>query len=40
MFGKQHVSKTTDQFKSRWNNDRSDIRKTDSDKMKNVQQKF
>ena len=38
--GKQDVGNTTDHFRSRWNNYKSDVRKTESDNMENVKQKF
>ena len=38
--GKQHVGNTTDHFRSRWNIYKSDARKTESDDIENVTQKF
>ena len=38
--GKQYVGNTTDHFRSRWNNYKSDVRKAGSGDMGNVKQKF
>ena len=38
--GKQYVGNTTDHFRSRWNNYKSDVRKAESGNMENVKQKF
>ena len=38
--GKQYVDGTSDHFRSRWNNYKSDVRKAESGDMKNVKQKF
>ena len=38
--GKQYVGNTTDHFRSRWNNYKSDVRKAESGDMENVKQKF
>ena len=38
--GKQNLSNTTDHFRSRWNNYKSDSRKAESADMENVKQKF
>ena len=38
--GKQDVGNTTGHFKSRWNNYKNDVRKTESGNMSNVKQKF
>ena len=35
-----YVGNTTDHFRSRWTNCKSDARKAESDNMKNVEQKF
>ena len=39
-YGKQYVDNTTDHFRSRWNNKKSDVRKAESGDMENVKQKF
>ena len=39
-YGKQYVGNTTDHFRSRWNNYKSDVRKAESGNMENVKQKF
>ena len=39
-FGKQYTGKTTDHFRSRWNNYKSEARKAESGNMENVKQKF
>ena len=38
--GKQYVDNNTDLFKSRWDNYKSDVRKTESGDIENVKQKF
>ena len=38
--GKQYEGNTTDNFRSRWNNYKSDVRKAESGNMENVKQKF
>ena len=38
--GKQYVGNTTDHFRRRWNNYKSNVRKVESGDMKNVRQKF
>ena len=38
--GKQDVGNTTDHFRSRWNNYKSDLRKTESGNMENVNKSF
>ena len=38
--GKQYTGKTTDRFRYRWNNYKMKARKSESDDMKNVRQKF
>ena len=37
---KQYLGNTTDHFRSRWNNYKSDVRKVESGNMENVKQKF
>ena len=37
---KQYTGKTTDHFRSRWNNYKSEARKAESDNMENIKQKF
>ena len=39
-YRKQDVGNTTDHFRSRWNNYKSDVRKAESGNMENVKQKF
>ena len=39
-FGKQYIGNTTDHFRSRWNNLKSDIRKTEGGNMENVNKSF
>ena len=36
---KQYAGNTTDHFRGRWNNYKSDIRKTESGNMENVKQR-
>ena len=38
--GKQYIGNTKDQFRSRWNNQKSDVRKPESDNVENLKQKF
>ena len=38
--GKECTGKTTDHFRSRWNNYKSEARKAESGSMENVKQKF
>ena len=38
--GKQDVGNTTDHFRSRWNNCKSDVKKAESGNIENVKQKF
>ena len=38
--GKQYVDNNADLFRSRWNNYKSDVRKTESGDIENVKQKF
>ena len=38
--GKQYVGKTTDHFRSGWNNYKNDVKKAESGNMENVKQKF
>ena len=38
--GKQDVSNTTNHFRSRWNNCKSDVKKAESGNMENIKQKF
>ena len=39
-YGKQYEGNTTNNFKSRWNNYKADVRKAENGNMENVKQKF
>ena len=40
LCGNQYIGNTTDHFRNRWNNYKSDVKKAESGNMENVQQKF